>query len=1113
MMPLERKPLFNQRLLHMRLDNYQVPEPLNTKLAAVQRWRTTLGSGWLVEAKGTQLQGIFLTDFFQTILGYRDLTEGADHWTYDREVRADADGKTADGALGYFTPTQRSYSAAIELKGAGTDLDARASGQRWTAVEQAYQYAVNLECNWIIVSNYREIRLYHKNRSQQHYELFKLNELADAAAFKRFCYLFSASHVIARDGASVIDRLLADTGAEEQRVTHLLYAEYKQLRLQVLDELRRYNPGRSDLFLLEKTQKLLDRILFICFCEDRGLLPDRIIDRAYTEKNPFAPQPIWRNFIGLFRAIDAGHEQLRIPAYDGGLFAPDEELESLAVSDNACGLFRQLGKYDYAAEVNVDVLGHIFEQSISDIEDLKSELSGQTAGQKTAKRKRGGVFYTPEYITRFIVERVIGTHLRERFAALWSESGIDAIPSAHTRIRTKAEIDIWQTFHKILERTRVLDPACGSGAFLIQACDFLAREYDRCNARLAELEERVHQPDFFDLNRQVLRNNLYGVDINREAVEITKLSLWIKTAEWDKQLTDLDSTIKEGNSLLSPPDGLDAAADTRRDFRLAFATLPDNMQASAFDWRSVFPAVFADGGFDCIIGNPPYIRQEWLGPYKPLFQQSYDSYASTADIYLYFFERGMQLLKPGGRLGYITSGTFARAAFAKPFRAWLPKAARFEALLNFGENQPFADAEMVYPTISILVKDPGPPSFKALLIQDRIPASLGEALEESGALCESLPADGSEWRFQRNGLAELSQRLFNSGASLGAFVKDQIFYGIKTGLNEAFCIDSAARDKLLAADPRSGELIKKVMSGEDLRSWYHEDSGRWLLFFPNGWTRQRCGGWTETEAWAWLEHEYPAVTGHLVQFESAARQRQDKGEFWWELRACDYYEALESPKIVWPDIAKLPRFSYDASGSYVFNTGYAMPAAELWLLALLQSRVMWFCIAQIATPLRLRAGLWQYRCIRQFIERLPVIEPAAAEKQALSALAAQATAIAQERYALHERTRHRILTDLAGENRALNQKLTAYWTLDFPSFRAEVAKALKRDIPVRERADWEQSLAEWRNLHTALTQQLTAAEEELNRRIYQLYGLSEQDIDLLGKHGRQAQIWYPLGEV
>jgi len=249
-----------------------------------------------------------------------------------------------------------------------------------------------------------------------------------------------------------------------------------------------------------------------------------------------------------------------------------------------------------------------------------------------------------------------------------------------------------------------------------------------------------------------------------------------------------------------------------------------------------------------------------------------------------------------------------------------------------------------------------------------------------------------------------------------------------------------------------------------------------------------------------------------LPFENRARKRLDKGQFWWELRACDFYDAFAQPKILWPDIGKLPRFSFDPDGIYINDKAYMLlPSDRPWMLAELQSRLLWFCISQLCVPLRLRGGLWQYQCKKQFIRRLPIVEPDDGEKETLAELALSATSTAQERYKLHESVRNRVLTDLSPGKGKLNQKLTAWWGLDFPTFRKETSKALKADIPVKERNDWEEALGEWQAEHTKLTAQLVAAEEEINDRVYRLYGLSKADIALLEEHAEQVMINYAYG--
>ena len=431
--------------------------------------------------------------------------------------------------------------------------------------------------------------------------------------------------------------------------------------------------------LLEKAQKILDRVLFICFSESRGLLPSGLIRKAIkAARSGFVKTTRWQQLTGLFDAIDKGDSEHRIHGYNGGLFRHDAELASLRINDELVDRFVRLSEYDFLTDLNVNILGHIFEQSVSDLETLRGEIQGEDLDRKKSKRKKEGIYYTPDIITKFIVESTIGSWLAERFSEIKSKYPLETIRGAKRKVA--AEIRMWEEYLETLWNIKVLDPACGSGAFLVAAFDYLLAEYTQVNNRLSLLREG--QSSIFDWDKQILQENLYGVDLNSESVEITKLSLWLKTARKGKSLDNLDANIKCGNSILPLVE-----CKWNHGIKAACTDLPQQIRDHCFDWKTEFQQVFAQGGFDCVIGNPPYIRQERLSAYKPYLQKTYKCFSSSADLYIYFFEQGLSLLKEEGRLGYITSGTFVRTSFAAPFRQWLPRVARFERVVNFGENR------------------------------------------------------------------------------------------------------------------------------------------------------------------------------------------------------------------------------------------------------------------------------------------------------------------------------------------------------------------------------------------------------------------------------------------
>lgn len=534
-----------------------------------------------------------------------------------------------------------------------------------------------------------------------------------------------------------------------------------------------------------------------------------------------------------------------------------------------------------------------------------------------------------------------------------------------------------------------------------------------------------------------------------------------------------------------------------------------------FHWELEFPELFFDkhgqplegqAGFDAIIGNPPYVRQESLAPFKPYFATAYAQvYHGVADLYVYFYQQGLRLLRQSGRMAYISSGTFVRANFATPFRKVLPTIAQIETLIDFGENQPFEGAEMVRPSIVVMCKGQQTGPFRSLFIADKIPASLEQALTDQGIDCEPTILQQSEWVFQPATQTRLAAKILGSGRPLIDVVDGQIYRGIVTGFNEAFFIDQSMFDHIVGDDPKSANVIKHIVRGEDIRPWYQEDEERYLIF-----TRRGIG-----------IDKFPAIKQYLEKFHEWLEPRpvnwtgvgwigRKPGPYqWYEIQdSIDYYEAFEQPKIIAPKISKLPRFSWDSGGKYVNDTGNIISGSTPFLLGILQSRVLWFSISQICTPLRLRAGLWQYNLFIQFISRLPIPDAPAAEREALGTLAMHITELARSRYQLHQRVRRRIQQDLSTSGIALNQKLMRWWELDFPAFRAQVKQLFKQDIPLKNRDEWEDWLTSQREKHAQCTAEIVQRETTLNAHVYALFDLSSAEIELI-----ETSTKYQYGEV
>lgn len=671
--------LFNPKTINRHIERASSPDP--GKLEILRQWAATIHDRSIETQSETQIEDLFKQRIVCSVLGYLPFNEGGE-WTVASKTAIG--GGAVDLALGHFTTGERKIIAPFELKGAKTkNLDAIMPGRAKTPVQQAWEYAAdNVGTKWVLVSNYLEIRLYAYSEGRLSYEGFDLAKLTDPKQYQRFTLLLSAENLLT--GRTL--ELLKESRRENKDITDRLYADYRKLRGDLIGAVRAEMPEGDPLEAIRLGQTILDRVLFTAFAEDNGLLPDNTLLQAFEHNDPYNPKPVWRNFGGLFQAIDRGNDALKIPRYNGGLFQPDAAIDALTIPDAICEGFKRLAEYDFASEISVTVLGHIFEQSIADVEQLQAEALGEAPVKKKAsgtsgRRKRDGVVYTPDYIARFIVDQTLGTHCREVFASILREYAAKAATADDEEIRWKskvAEKKAWAEYRERLTGLRVVDPACGSGVFLIMAFDFLKAELVKVNAKLAELEGMGMAGSLLDPDSEILTNNLFGVDVNRESVEIAKLSLWIKTARRGKVLDSLDSNIRVGDSLIE-------------DSSFAY-------RSQGFEWKTAFPEIFANGGFDVVLGNPPYVRQELIRDSKPYLKRRFEVYSGVADLYAYFFERGIKLLKPGGRLGYISSASFFKIASGAPLRDFLRAKTTIETVIDFGGHQIF-EGVTTYPAI------------------------------------------------------------------------------------------------------------------------------------------------------------------------------------------------------------------------------------------------------------------------------------------------------------------------------------------------------------------------------------------------------------------------------
>lgn len=588
------------------------------------RWAKLETNGHLPEYKETSIDTQFLDQLFGEGFGYAVKTNSPGAWQLEHKFAVRGVG-TADAALGEF-PNCQVPAAVVELKGALTDLDRDRSNGR-TAVQQCWDYLNALPgCAWGIVSNFSIIRLYHREKGTLSYEEFTLQELRNRERFNEFYCLFERGGLLHSrlNQQPRAAQLLRRTADRQKEVGEDLYNSYQWQRLMLIEHLMDKEHKSLDA-AIRIAQKLLDRIIFIAFCEDRDLLNENCLKRASETIAAFsqARNPLWQNFLGLFAEVDRGGDNVGVAhGYNGNLFKPDPEIDSLQLDDGQwIGGFKNFGNYDFSEEVNVEVLGHLFERSITELEKLRvgglfalkagaGVLPAGKAGArekkknaravpvmealsskmpKSAQRKRFGIYYTPPAFTGLIVERTVDAVVTERFSKFQTEFKVD--PESRADQSPKKLLAYWSACFEFIKSVTVCDPACGSGAFLIRAYDAFDAHYKSISHGLAgagmppadvtSLENSI--PDL------ILNQNLYGVDLSAQAVEITQLALWIRSARRGKTLADLSKHIVCGNSLVSDP-----AVDPK-----------------ALEWTNAFPNIFAKSGahgFTCVIGNPPWER-------------------------------------------------------------------------------------------------------------------------------------------------------------------------------------------------------------------------------------------------------------------------------------------------------------------------------------------------------------------------------------------------------------------------------------------------------------------------------------------------------------------------
>lgn len=737
----------------------------------------------ILQSKEEQFQEGFLRELFVKVLGYT-LNPSPDY-NLITEQKNETNSKKADGAI----LKDDNVVGVIELKDHKTPDLAKIESQ-------AFGYkSKHKGTRIVVISNFEKLRLYIDNAVEfREWDLFKLTE----EDFREL-YLCLAWDQVSRD---IVFQMKDESVSTEDQITKALYKDYSQFKRVLFADILKQNPtpeGKDEkewqLLLFKKTQKLLDRLLFIFFAEDCGLLPPnsmvQIIDQWEQLKDMDAYVPFYERVKKYFGYMNTGFQgkKYEIFAYNGGLFKPDEVLDTIKISDDLLAEHtRKLSAYDFESDVDVNILGHIFENSLSEIEEVTQQINSGNAPQ-TSKRKQDGVFYTPQYITKYIVENTVGrlcAEKKQQMGILEEEYFSDQRRQIQTKKRLLEQL---QQYRDWLLQITILDPACGSGAFLNAALQFLIAEHKL----LDEMEAKItgSSIEFQGVENSILENNLYGVDINEESVEIAQLALWLRTAKPHRKLNSLNENIKCGNSLISDP----AIAGDK-----------------AFNWQEQFPKVFEKGRFDVVIGNPPYVNMVNIQneQERKYYQNNYSTVKNKCDLYSIFTEKAKSLLMDNGLLGFIFPNSWMGTDSFSIFRDFLSKEVTVYQLV---ELPPGVFEDAVVTTVLCFYKNMRPQASNNIDIYACVEKQF---IKKDFVLSYEQVLNNSNSSFAFEKTISLENVPCKKLSEIASFS-----LGIKTSDDARFVFEEPIDD-----------TCYKFIRGRNISRWFHPRNNEWIWYQP-----------------------------------------------------------------------------------------------------------------------------------------------------------------------------------------------------------------------------------------------------------------------------------------
>ena len=1022
----------------------------------------------IINAKEEEYQEGFVRDLFVNILGYT--LKPQPEFNLVMEQKSTTDATKSDGAI---LSTDGTVVAVIELKDTGTaNLD--------KVEKQAFGYKhQHKNCLYVVIANFENLRFYINDATE--YEAFNLFTLNKESFSLLYCCLQqTALH------NDVPLKMKQQSLAAEESITKKLYEDYSRFKKQLFANITAQNPQFVPLELFKKTQKLLDRFLFIFFAEDRLLLPPNSIREILNQWDLLNEMdqyvPLYDRFKKYFGYMNTGYvgKKYEIFAYNGGLFAPDEILDNIVIDDqllyDSC---KGLSNYDFESEVDVNILGHIFEHSLGEIEAAERELTALPDAEiaphlkQISKRKKDGVFYTPRYITKYIVENTVGTLCSQKKVEL-SIVDDDFAPQKR-KANTKQLLRKLETYRQWLLQITICDPACGSGAFLNQALEFLIAEHQSIDILTSKL---FGAPMVLsDIESAILENNLYGVDINNEATEIAKLSLWLRTARKGRKLNSLSNHIKCGNSLID-------------EFKIA--------GDKAFHWKKEFPEVFQKGGFDVVIGNPPYLRvqglRESFAEESIFYEKKYKTATGRFDIYILFIEQAFSLINKQGIVSFILPHKFMVSDFGEGVRKFLLEENAVKSIVSFGADMVFSDAS-TYTCILNLSKENQTIFYQEIKIED---LSFDRVFKE---IQYSLLSK-EKWNMQNKEGASLFRKL-NDQPYKAKDIFSNISQGIVSVGDEIFILRGNFKgelfigfsEKINARVEIESSLMKPLLKGEDIKKYSSLLESHYVIY-PHYEENGRTYPYEEEV----FKQKFPLAYSYFLLFKDELIEKKIRYKTnprcWYSLHRSREMSLFQNEKIITPEISLGTNMTLDSIGLYHNTKCYSLVKKDnldldnRFLLSILNSKLLWFFLN--ATGYVLRGGYFTFKT--KYLEAFPI--PDYTLTNQIPFITHVDTMLSKNKELNNIKNQFLQLLQSKFENLILNKKLQEWPSLSLKEFFKELEKQ-KVKLSLTDQAEWMQYFEEEKGKAHSLQESIDQTDQTIDKMVYSLYDLTADEIKIV----------------